>query len=127
VAGQQVMYDRSQMKTVLICGSAGIPDALRELVGRGSTSLAERSPAELNGAPRIDADRIVFWTATADPRLFELAERYARAEAAERREALVFIGGDASAVPRSTALAPNEIFVWPGDEDRLKMAFLTGA
>jgi hypothetical protein len=115
------------MRTVLVVGDGGIPAALRDLVERGSTSVTQRGAAELSSAPRLDADRIVFWTTAPDPRLVALAERYARAEAAERREMLVFVGGDPSAVPEPTALAPNEIFVWPRDEDRLKMAFLTGA
>ena len=105
-----------------------MPDALRELVQRGSTSLEERDPAELARTPRLDdLDRIVFWTAAPDPALQELVERYARVEAAARREVIVFVSGDPSAVPGTTALAPNEVFVWPRDEDRLEMAFLTGA
>ena len=115
------------MRTVVIAGTGAMPEALRELVQRGSTSVTERGAAELDGAPRLDADRIVFWTAGSDPALVQLAERYARIEAAERREMLVFVGGDPSAVPREGALAPNEIFVWPRDQDRLTMAFLTGA
>jgi hypothetical protein len=115
------------MRTVLVVGTDSMPEPLRELVQRGSTSVAERGAAELEGAPRLDADRIVFWTAGSNPGLVQLAERYARVEAAERREMLVFIGGEPSAVPRPGALAPNEIFVWPRDQDRLTMAFLTGA
>ena len=104
-----------------------MPDALRDLVERGSTSLVQRGVAELDGAPRLDADRIVFWTAGSDPRLVELAERYARVEAVERKEMLVFVGADAAAVAGTSSLAPKEVFVWPRDEDLLKMAFLTGA
>ena len=43
---------------------------------------------------------------------------------AVRREAIVFVTPDDSGVD---GLAPNEFFVWPRDEDRLKMAFMTAA
>ena len=115
------------MRTVLVTGHRDLPDALRELVERGSTSLEERDPAELASESSLDhIDRIVFWTAASDPRLLDLVERFARAEAAERRQVVVFVAGDDSAVPQSTLLAPNEVFVWPRDEDRLTLAFLTG-
>ena len=44
--------------------------------------------------------------------------------AAERKDMLVVIAPDAAALPGVPAA---EIFLWPRDEDRLKLAFLTGA
>jgi hypothetical protein len=38
----------------------------------------------------------------------------------------VFVTADAGA-PQVRGLSENETYVWPRDEDRLKMAFLTGA
>ena len=118
------MYDRGRMKTVLVSGSAPVPAPLRELVERGSTSFREQHAAELTDTAIIDADRIVFWTAADDAGIRKLAERYGRAEAAERREMVMFVTTDQGATP---ALPPDDVFFWPRDEDRLKMAFLTGA
>ena len=114
------------MKTVLICGSGPAPAALRDLVRRGSTTFREQATAEVASGLLDDVDRVVFWTAGPDAALTALAERYAKAEQAERREALVFVAGDESALPPG-GLTPNERYVWPRDEDRLRMAFLTGA
>jgi hypothetical protein len=116
-----------RMKTVLITANAPMPPALRELVERGSTALVERPAAELVGAGALDADRIVFWSASDDPEIRALAARYADAEAAERREILVFVTAEHGGTPAPARLSPNEAFLWPRDEDRLKMAFLTGA
>jgi hypothetical protein len=113
------------MKTVLVRGDAPVPPELRDLVARGSTALEERRAGELDGTA-LDADRIVFWSVKADDRLRALVSRLARAEAAERREILVFVTAEPDA-HAAAVLSPNECFVWPRDEDRLKMAFLTGA
>ena len=118
------------MKTVLVSGDAAVPPALRDLVARGSTSLEERRAAELargDGAPALDVDRIVFWCAGPDRELADLADDYARAERKARREVVVFVAADGRGVARPAHLAPNELFTWPQDEDRLKMAFMTGA
>ena len=115
------------MKTVLVSGNASVPAELRELVERGSTSIVEHRAAELVEAPVIDADRIVFWSPSEDAAIRTVAERYARREAVERREAIVFVTAGQGGAPSSVRLSPHELFVWPGDEDRLKMAFLTGA
>jgi hypothetical protein len=116
------------MKTVLITGKDPVPAALRALVERGSTSLAEHPAADVGAAdpPDLEADRVVFWTAGAEPHVRRLAEQYARAEAAERREILVYVSGGAAG-GAVAGLSSNEQYVWPADEDRLKMAFLTGA
>ena len=112
------------MKTVLISGDAALPPQLRELIARGSTSLEERRAADLDRAR--DADRIVFWSARPDDALRDVVRKYARAEAAERREMLVFVTTEADPEIAAT-ISPNELYIWPRDEDRLKMAFLTGA
>ncbi len=114
------------MKTVFITGNAPVPPPLRELLERGSTWLVEHRATEVVASP-MDADRIVFWTATDDPAIRELAETYAKAEAAERREILVFVTTEHGGAAPPARLAPGEVFVWPRDEDRLTMAFLTGA
>lgn len=114
------------MKTLVVCGRSPMPAALREIVDRGSTSLEERRAAELDEEPvQLEADRVVFWAERGDAAVARLAERYARAEAARRKEALVFVTPDGSGVP--PGLPDLECFVWPRDEDRLRMAFLTGA
>jgi hypothetical protein len=127
-----MMYDL-RMKTLLIHGRSPLPGALREVVQRGSTSVEDWPAAELDdlerGPIRLDADRIVFWAAAGDDdddeKVRRLASRYARAEAAERKEKLVFVSTDPASVALPD-LSPHELFVWPRDEDRLKMAFMTG-
>jgi hypothetical protein len=112
------------MKTLLISDGA-VPDRLRQVITRGSTALEQRRTNEDTSAALPDADRIVFWSTGADAAIRQLAARYARAEQSERREVIVFVtttGGEP--IP---GLSDNECFQWPQDEDRLKMAFLTGA
>lgn len=113
------------MKTLLIVGGTPVPAGLREIVERGSTSFLEHRAAELEGQPAIDVDRVVFWS-DGDEALRAVAETYGRAEAADRRERVVFVSAGAGASQTAPTLPPDELFVWPQDEDRLKMAFLTG-
>ena len=113
------------MKTLLIA-DAPVPDRLRQFITRGSTSVDQRRVADeasSDGMP--DADRIVFWSTGADAGLRQLASRYAKAERAQRREAIVFV----TTTPDDpvVGLSSTECFLWPRDEDRLRMAFLTGA
>jgi len=115
------------MKTVVIRGAAPLPDELRDVIARGSTSVVEREAAELDGAPPLEADRILFWNAADDPRLRALAERYAERERRERRESLLFVTSEAAAPGGGDRLRPDEVFLWPRDEDRLVMAFMTSA
>jgi len=112
------------MKTLLISGSQPVPAPLRELIAKGSTSLQERPAGETTTSAGLDADRVVFWATSGDRDVQELAAKLARAEARERREVIVFVTPDGSAAP---GLPANESFAWPRDEDRLKMAFMTGA
>jgi hypothetical protein len=116
------------MKTLLISGDAPPPAPLRDVVARGSTALQERRAAEVSpeSTARLDVDRIVFWAAGGDAAVRALARLCVRAERAQRREAIVFVtpqGTDAQV----EGLSPHELFEWPRDEDRLKMAFLTSA
>lgn len=114
------------MKTLLIVGGTPVPAGLREIVERGSTSFLEHRAAELAGQPAIDVDRVVFWSDGDDQAVQALAETYGRAEAADRRERVVFVSAGAGASQAAPTLPPDELYVWPQDEDRLKMAFLTG-
>ena len=116
------------MKTLLISGDAPPPGPWRDVIARGSTALQERRADEVSAdaAARLEADRIVFWAAAGDAAVRALARTCARAERAQRREAIVFV------TPQGTeaqveGLSPHEVFEWPRDEDRLKMAFMTGA
>ena len=112
------------MKTLIIAGATPVPAGVREVVEHGSTSLEERRAADVV-ATTSGVDRVVFWATKQDADLRALAERYVRAERQQRREVIVYVTPDEGAtVP---GLAANELFVWPRDEDRLKMAFMTGA
>jgi hypothetical protein len=115
------------MKTVLITGNAPVPAQLRQLLERGSTSFFEQRAVDLRNAAPIEADRVVFWSIAGEPDIRQLAEQYAKAEAVEHRESLVFVTTDTASAAVPTDLSPTEWYVWPRDEDRLKMAFLTGA
>lgn len=114
------------MKTLLISGAGpAVPDALREVIARGSTALEERSAKDVHAVGALDAvDRIVIWS-PGDPQAARLAEQYAAAERKARREAVVFVTTEEGS--RVPGLTETEQFCWPRDEDRLVMAFMTGA
>ena len=114
------------MRTLLISGAEPLPPRLRELVDRGSTSVREQRSVDPSTTLSSDFDRVVIWASREDTTLQLLAQRYARKEAAERREMVVFVTPD-SAAAADVELAANEVYVWPRDEDRLEAAFLTGA
>ena len=115
------------MRTLLISGgSAPLPGTLRKVIARGSTSVDERRAADVDPSTSLsEVDRVVFWASSGDVAVRALAARFARAEQAERKEAIVFVA-DADE-PQVPGLSETEFFVWPQDEDRLTMAFLTGA
>jgi hypothetical protein len=119
-------YDE-EMRTLLISGGeTAAPSPLVDLLTRGSTSFEQRRAADLARAGSlVDADRVVFWSASDDPTIAEIAERYRTEERAERREGIVFITASQSSPPPT--LPSSERYVWPQDRDRLVMAFLTGA
>ena len=114
------------MRTLLIAGAEPPPPRLRELVDRGSTSVREQRSIDPSAALSGEFDRVVIWASHGDTALHSLAQRYAKKEAAERREMIVFVTPD-DAEATVAGLAANEIYVWPRDEDRLEAAFLTGA
>src|SRR5687767_3955292 len=119
------MYDL-WMKTLLILGRTPLPASVRAVVERGSTSVVEKRAAELGATtPPADADRVVFWAAPGDAEVADLARAYSRGASPERQDTLIVISPDPAAVV--AGVSPGEIFVWPRDEDRLKMAFMTGA
>lgn len=120
------------MRTVLIAGGSSAPADLRELVEHGSTALVECRAADFSDRPEevvssLDADRVVLWSGSPDPELARIVEGLARTEAALRREILIYVQAEDAGAPPPRALPPHEVFAWPRDEDRLKMAFLTGA
>ena len=115
------------MKTLLISGGgAPMPETLRRVITRGSTSLEERRASEVESPASLSQlDRVVFWAADADPSVRALASSYAHAENVERKEVVVYVTtAPDDAVPE---LSSDELYVWPRDEDRLTMAFMTGA
>src|SRR5919201_134061 len=113
------------METLLISGSVPPPAALRDVVERGSTVLHERNASEIDSdvAARLTVDRIVFWAPHGETAVRALARSCARAERDAGREAIVFVTPEADAAPIE-GLNPNELFIWPRDEDRLTMAFM---
>ena len=123
-----MLYDGRMKRLIIRGGQAPVPSSLRDVIARGSTSVEERSAAEVDPAAAAEAlagvDRLVFWSA-GDAGTAALAERSAAVERRERREAIVFVTTDDSA--RVKGLSDGELFVWPRDEDRLVMAFMTGA
>jgi hypothetical protein len=112
------------MKVVLISGSMPPPEGLRAMVARGSTALVERAAGDAGGGDESDADRVVFWAARGDEAVRDLAERYGRATD-RRADFIVFVAEAGAAAP--VGLSATERFEWPADEDRLRMAFETGA
>jgi NADPH-dependent ferric siderophore reductase len=103
-----------------------MPAALRELVERGSTAVEDRSAREMPDPLPSGIDRVVFWAAASDPELTRVANACARRESSARRQVVVFVAGEAGAAA-GVEIPEGELYVWPRDEDRLKLAFLTGA
>lgn len=113
------------MKTVIVRGRTPMPEALRTVIERGSTSVQEYRAPGPTPLPR-DVDRVVFFTTGDDPDVAAAARLAARAERVDGTEKLVYVLADSDG-PVIDGLTPAEIYVWPRDEDRLKMAFMTGA
>jgi hypothetical protein len=112
------------MKVVLISGDTPPPEELRAIISRGSTTLVERAAADAGAGDLPDADRIVLWAMRADDAVRDLAGRYAQATD-RRADTLVFVSE--AGAPAPAGLSAPERFEWPADEDRLRMAFETGA
>jgi hypothetical protein len=101
------------MRTLLIEQGGTAPDELRDIVQRGSTELV----ADV-GAADHDVDRVVIWDANA-------AERSATPQGSADwpGTAEVFVvAPDTRGVP---APETANVFAWPADADRLRMAFVT--
>jgi hypothetical protein len=117
----------ADMKTLVItAGDTPLPPELEQVIRRGSTSVERRRAADVPPAAAMpDADRIVFWSSTPDQAIRHLASRYGRAEMKSRTETIVWV----TTTPGDTVpeVAPGELFLWPQDQDRLTMAFMTGA
>ena len=115
------------VKTVVISGASRPPQGLQDIMERGSTSVATWDAKDVASTSTLahDADRIVFWHSRGDVRLGSLAAACAAGRTRQGGEAIVFVTDDDAHVP--AGLGPDELFVWPRDEDRLKMAFMTGA
>ena len=112
------------VRTVIVRGTAALPEALRDLIERGSTSVHECRVPGPTPLPR-DVDRVVYYLAGPDPDVIASARLAVSSERTDGDEKLVYVmAGDA---PDLDGLSPAECFRWPGDEDRLKMAFLTTA
>ena len=113
------------MRTVIVRGKSRIPDALRQMIERGSTSVQECHVPGPTPMPR-DVDRVVFFTSGEDPDVAAAARQAARAERTDGAEKLVYVL-DGTGNAAVEGLAASEVYMWPRDEDRLKMAFMTGA
>jgi hypothetical protein len=112
------------MRTVIVRGRAQLPEPLREMIENGSTSFQECHVPGPTPLPR-DVDRIVFFAEGEDADVLAAARQAARAERRDRTEKLVFVTTGAPGAVEG--LTTNELYEWPRDEDRLKMAFMTGA
>jgi hypothetical protein len=114
------------VKTLLIRGGdTPVPDHVREVIVRGSTSVEERTVSDVEASSSIaGADRIVFWS-EGDDATRALAAKCASNENPEGKEAIVFVTPDGGG--RLAGLGREQVFEWPRDEDRLVMAFMTGA
>ena len=118
-----MLYDHC-VRTVIVRGSAAVPEALRDVIERGSTSVQECRVPGPTPLPR-DVDRVVYFLAGPDPDVIASARQAVSAERNDGDEKLVYImAGDA---PDVEGLSPSECFRWPADEDRLRMAFMTSA
>lgn len=112
------------MRTVIVRGQSPLPEALRDVIERGSTSVQECRVPGPTPLPR-DVDRVVYFLAGPDPDVVASARQAISSERKENAEKLVYVmAGDA---PDVEGLSPTECFRWPADEDRLKMAFMTSA
>ena len=112
------------MRTVIVRGRTPVPDALRDVIERGSTSVQECRVPGPTPLPR-DVDRVVYFLAGADADVLASARQAVSAEHVDGAEKLVYVMADDA--PSVDGLSPTECFRWPADEDRLKMAFMTSA
>jgi hypothetical protein len=114
------------MKTLLISGRATPPAPLRDIIERGSTAVHHRRAAETDLSATLGwgADRIVFWDSGQDADVRALADACAARQPADLRDSIVFVTDDAGNAPQN--ILSNQLFLWPRDEDGLRLAFMTG-
>lgn len=113
------------MKTLLISSGDLLPDTLRKVIERGSTSVEERTAREIDPGNPLPAsvDRVVFWAPQGEDALRRVAARFARAERQAGRHVIVYVTSQGQ--PAAEGVASEETYVWPRDEDKLIMAFMT--
>jgi hypothetical protein len=112
------------MRTVIVRGQTPLPDALRDVIERGSTAVQECRVPGPTPLPR-DVDRVVYFLAGPDADVLASVRQAISSERKDHVEKLVYVMGDGA--PDVEGLAASECFRWPADEDRLKMAFMTSA
>ena len=112
------------MRTVIVRGQSPLPEELRDVIERGSTSVQECRVPGPTPLPR-DVDRVVYFVGGEDPDVVASAQQALRPERRDGFEKLVYVMRDGA--PGIEGLSPAECFRWPADEDRLKMAFMTSA
>lgn len=113
--------------TLLIHGENQPPEALREIVRKGSTAVDEVSTTELSTFVSRDGfgvDRVVVWAAPDDQAVRALATNYATSE--NERTRLIYVT-PADCSSRPSGVAPDRCLSWPEEEDKLRMFFMTGA
>lgn len=116
------------MRVLLVSGRTPVPADLRHVLERGSTSLEAIGAADLRtyvSREGLGVDRVVFWAGHDDQDIRTLAWNYATAAGAERRDTVFLVA--AQPTEPVDGMTGDEVFVWPRDEDRLKLLFMTGA
>jgi hypothetical protein len=103
------------MRTLLVEQGGTAPDELLDIVERGSTELVREASADPEAV-----DRVVIWDAKGPERGTEPAGASHWPATAE----VMIVAPDTRGVPAPEA---SNVFAWPADADRLKMAFMTGA
>src|SRR5919107_1704135 len=102
VAAEAAWYDdgrsierrrTGRMRTVIVRGQSPLPDALRDVVERGSTSVQECRVPGPTPLPR-DVDRVVYFLAGPDPDVLASARQALSSEQRDHAEKLVYVMGD---------------------------------
>lgn len=115
------------MKTVLIRGREAPPRELVDIVRQGSTSLDEISTRDLatfTSRESFGADRLVFWSGHEDADVRTLALNYTAVEDDLRAQRIVFVTAQPTEAPLD-GMTREEVLVWPRDEEKIRMLFMT--
>jgi hypothetical protein len=99
---------------MLIERSGPAPDELRDIVQRGSTEIVDPTDAAES------VDRVVIWDTKGTERTINPQGSAEWPDTAQ----VFLVAPDSRGVP---APETSNVFAWPADEDRFKMAFMTGA